>query len=394
MQNPAAGRESFRKSDISQSYNRKRPREDEGSRSDNDGEGNRSTSESLTSSAYSKEEYKTLQQAALILGVPVSDLSNQSRKLHPSSTQTSTREEPWTHIGVTGQSTPPSRTNHPYSFAGIERSTLGSRTFSSTSSSVWAFEEEGNHTRQGRSVDWLDQNSIPNTARSSNFLDEGQKLDFHLSHGSQNAWPDAVTAPQLIDASDLFVPFTSSEQAPAVRRAGRVGCGSAGLIGEEMEDEGHLDVEKQADAVVRNQMSLPSPFQAGASLSNAQGIGLNGILGHDFTSSLLHDTVQTTGPLIGYPRDGPDPRNIAQGTDHFALPTRLTTPQREIPNRVRSEVPAKTHDGLPNLTKPRKQRRRKPFSDPCKRSETGETRKRAACIRCHMQRIRVSVFGP
>ena len=380
---------------MSQSYNRKRPRKDDGSRSDNDGEGNRSTSESLTSSAYSKEEYNTLQQAALILGLPVSDLANKSRKLHSPSTQTSNREEPWTHIGVAGQSTPPSRTNNPHSYTGLEPSTVGSRTFSSTSSSGWAFEEEGNFTRQGwPSVDWLDKESVADTTCSSSVLEECQKVDFHFSHGTQEVWPDALTAPQVIASSDLYAPLIRSEKVPAVRGIGRVGCGSIGLMGEELKDWKQLDVEKQTDTVLRTQMSLPPPFQASASLPNAHGGSHDGEFAHDLSSSLIHNTVQTTGPLVGYPGDALDLINIAPGPDHFALPTRLHTPQLQLSNRMRSEAPANTRSDLPNLTKPRKQRRRQPFSDPRKRSETGETRKRAACIRCHMQRIRVSFQGP
>ena len=70
-------------------------------------------------------------------------------------------------------------------------------------------------------------------------------------------------------------------------------------------------------------------------------------------------------------------------TGLFDVPTEATTND--------TIFPAKSSESeLDELDEPHRPRVRRPFQDLQKRKETGETRKTGACVRCRMQRIRVS----
>jgi hypothetical protein len=74
-------------------------------------------------------------------------------------------------------------------------------------------------------------------------------------------------------------------------------------------------------------------------------------------------------------------------TDLSAIPSSGQTPQNRM-HRQASRGPRKARNS--DKSSKEKNPRRRPFSNPQERLETGQTRKIGACLRCRMQRVRVS----
>ena len=279
------------------------------------------------------------------------------------------------------QGTSASQTNLSGHYSGAGRTSTRSQTISSASAYTSSEEEgsQGSLQRLSEHVQHEDTSGDP-LAR----LDHRQNLDFHLDFGAQNAWREGISNPGNINPQDLHVLAPDTERSPK-----KLCLDNNQSMSEEQVTRTSLGEAVEATEYnnfsARRMHSFPSINEV-VSQYEPPGLPIDEILAYELQSKLLQETVQAPGPLffnIDVDFENPNSNRgrglLKRGRDNEA--------DNLNPTGVAARV--RDHQDILGSGETQKPRRRMPFSDPSKRSETSRTRKLVACVRCHMQRIRV-----